>query len=152
VQALCSGPQETEVLVCPQVEGVRRRTQAAVPVFHLWYHQHPLLAASPGLACCSHHYLSRYPQSSSLVCHCPARFGGFKCLLALHAAVRAPRLWLDCPVSGKPRCVHRCRNPDGLPNVWKSRMCPNAWEPWAAACLEIADTFVRKGLDALGEF
>lgn len=34
-QALCSCPQEMPMLVCPQEEGVRRRAQAAMPVFHL---------------------------------------------------------------------------------------------------------------------
>lgn len=33
VQVLHSCPQEMQVPVCPQVEGVRKRTQAALPVF-----------------------------------------------------------------------------------------------------------------------
>lgn len=114
VQVLHYCPQEMQVSVCPEVEGVRKRTKACLS---------PLMPPTSSAGC------------SGLVCSSTVQDSpdGLSCLSL------SSQTWGNSCVSWPCMllCVHR-NSP--LPRVWEAQMCPQMQESWGAAkCLEMWD-------------
>lgn len=82
--------------------GRRQEENPSCHAFHLWCHQLPPLAVSPGLVCFSCDSLFRFSQMCPLVCHCSAGFGGIQVSTGLACCCVCKETEGTAPCLGSP--------------------------------------------------